>query len=217
MQEGSVGPGREEGVIVTLGFSVDEPDRPADLKKRASGSGRTAYGDGSDAAGTKLGLKAVDVAVPLLDIQRFVDAGRLQHDSGGSPLLSSSWTGDARTRRRLAGGRAEEGWGWLHADAASHRTAGNVDHPAPFIAALARYLSHHLALDLFHPSVRITKIASAGFTLAEGGRVRIAEPPTPVGEGRHADGGLVEGGTHHQAVWDLLAGLSTRATGRLVA
>ena len=48
----------------------------------------------------------------------------------------------------------------------------------PFAEALRAYLDRHLALDLFHPGVRVLKIAGDGFSLAEG-RVKLFRPASP--------------------------------------
>ncbi len=42
----------------------------------------------------------------------------------------------------------------------------------PFFAAIAQYMEHHLALNLRHPSVRVTRIACGGFVLSEG-RIKV--------------------------------------------
>ncbi|KAI1637871.1 kinetochore complex Sim4 subunit Fta1-domain-containing protein [Biscogniauxia mediterranea] len=104
-------------------------------------------------------------------------------------------------RRMLAGGRDEEGWGWRREDPTTTTTTdddlkknskgkgkgkgkaggereeeeGGDDNTfdQPFSEALAAYLDAHLALDLFHPGVRVLRVACDGFALSSGGRVKV--------------------------------------------
>ncbi|KAM0348725.1 hypothetical protein ACHAPU_004164 [Fusarium lateritium] len=98
------------------------------------------------------GLRSIDITISAQDLRRFVRAG----EKSDAPI-DTSWKGDARERRRLAGGNTDDGWAW--------RTK---ESPAPFTEALGTYLHHHLALNLFHPSVHITQISCAGFVLGQG-------------------------------------------------
>lgn len=174
----------------------------------------------------KVGVKAIEVVIPASDIQRFVMAGKdlLQLPD----RTKEGWRGEPKQRWRLAGRRADEGWGWrqpqqqqqgqqqgLQRLAGLGSNEGGEAPPLqdqPFVEALAHYLSHHLALDLFHPAVRVTKMAAGGFTLAESGRVRINEPPRQVGE---EEDDVVVGGTYHDAIWGLLESLVVKAQGGL--
>lgn len=93
-------------------------------------------------------------------------------------------------RRKLAGGKTEEGWQWRSATLTTTDRAGEEEDDGdgvqqrkrkrqdeqPFIEAVASYLSAHLALDMFHPAVRISKIACGGFVAAESGRLKVFEP-----------------------------------------
>jgi len=45
----------------------------------------------------------------------------------------------------------------------------------PFTDAVALYVKHHLALDMFHPGIRITRVACGGFVLSTG-RLKIFRP-----------------------------------------
>ncbi|KAG5937006.1 hypothetical protein E4U53_000099 [Claviceps sorghi] len=103
------------------------------------------------------GLRSIDMSIPPQDLRRFFRAG----DQANALYRSSSsgpWEKDARERRRLAGGNADDGWAWrVHQEPDEH----------PFTEALARYLDHHLALNLFHPSVRVVQISCGGFVLAQ--------------------------------------------------
>ncbi|KAI1487639.1 kinetochore complex Sim4 subunit Fta1-domain-containing protein [Biscogniauxia mediterranea] len=101
-------------------------------------------------------------------------------------------------RRMLAGGRDEEGWGWRREDPITttdddlkkknskgkgkaggereEKEGGDDDNTffdQPFAEALAAYLDAHLALDLFHPGVRVLRVACDGFALSSGGRVKV--------------------------------------------
>ncbi|KAI1109093.1 kinetochore complex Sim4 subunit Fta1-domain-containing protein [Nemania sp. NC0429] len=102
-------------------------------------------------------------------------------------------------RKRLGGGRDEEGWGWRRrAGRGQHTTSatasgqdrdqdGHVDDrtgtmtisgttfPQPFTNALATYLSHHLALDIYHPGVRVLRVVCDAFALSEG-RMKVFAP-----------------------------------------
>jgi len=47
---------------------------------------------------------------------------------------------------------------------------------SPFLQALSTYAQDHLALDLKHEQVRITRIACGGFVLGMEGKVKLGEP-----------------------------------------
>ncbi|KAM0430420.1 hypothetical protein ACHAPT_005766 [Fusarium lateritium] len=100
------------------------------------------------------GLRSIDITISAQDLRRFVRAGQKMRPSDKSP-----WKGDARERRRLAGGNTDDGWAW--------RTTQDAK-ANPFTEALGSYLHHHLALDLFHPSVHVTQISCTGFVLGQG-------------------------------------------------
>ncbi|KAG6121917.1 hypothetical protein E4U14_000730 [Claviceps sp. LM454 group G7] len=103
------------------------------------------------------GLRSIDMTISPQDLRRFFRAGEQSGALYGSNN-SGPWESDPRERRRLAGGNADDGWAW--------RTNQAPDEQ-PFTEALARYLDHHLALNLFHPSVRIVQISCGGFVLAQ--------------------------------------------------
>ncbi|EEU39346.1 uncharacterized protein NECHADRAFT_70037 [Fusarium vanettenii 77-13-4] len=100
------------------------------------------------------GLRSVDITISAQDLRRFLRAGQKIR-----PSDKSLWKGDARERRRLAGGNTDDGWAW--------RTTQDAK-TNPFTEALGSYLHHHLALDLFHPSVQVTQISCTGFVLGQG-------------------------------------------------
>ncbi|OLN81303.1 hypothetical protein CCHL11_10032 [Colletotrichum chlorophyti] len=125
-----------------------------------------------------LGIKSIDIIIPAEELRRFTEEGRLLANTTTSnattakrKIISQGYEDDQRKRKRLAGGKVDEGWAWV----------GDVDNKKqqPFLHALAAYLDEHLALNLFHPAVRVSKIACGGFVLSEG-RVKIFSPP---GEG----------------------------------
>lgn len=134
-------------LVLTLGFHLPLPD--------------ATDAPGAEAVdGQRPGLRSVDVIIPAEDIGRFV-----RSDGTGAADDAESeqpWQTDPRKRSKLSGGSAEEGWMWM-------QPAGDeADSPElPFTRAIASYLKSHLALDLFHPSVQITRIACGGFALAE--------------------------------------------------
>ncbi|KAI1078012.1 kinetochore complex Sim4 subunit Fta1-domain-containing protein [Whalleya microplaca] len=121
-----------------------------------------------------------------------------------------------RTRlRHRANPHSEEGWAWLLSSPSPTPTPtpqtrhttdqqqqqDRLQREAPFTAALATYLRAHLALNLLHPGVRITRVACEGFVASEAGRVRVHAPvPTT------ADAGS-------EAVWRFVGGLAGRARG----
>ncbi|EMT66051.1 kinetochore complex Sim4 subunit Fta1-domain-containing protein [Fusarium oxysporum II5] len=107
------------------------------------------------------GLRSVDITISAQDLRRFVRAGEKSHIP-----VDASWQGDARERRRLAGGNTDDGWAW--------RTNGPSE-ASPFTEALGLYLHHHLALNLFHPGVHVTQISCAGFVLGQS-RLKIIMP-----------------------------------------
>ncbi|KAM0306528.1 hypothetical protein HYE67_002539 [Fusarium culmorum] len=107
------------------------------------------------------GLRSIDITISAQDLHRFVRAGEKNSALGGA-----TWKGGARERRQLAGGNADDGWAWREKSASE---------PSPFTDALANYLHHHLALKLFHPSVRVTQISCSGFVLSQS-RVKILMP-----------------------------------------
>ncbi|KAI1163779.1 kinetochore complex Sim4 subunit Fta1-domain-containing protein [Nemania serpens] len=111
-----------------------------------------------------------------------------------------------RRRRRLGGGRDEEGWWWREIRGRGHtardqdqdsdiavddRTGtetgtGTDTFPQPFTNALATYLSHHLALDIYHPGVRVLRVVCDAFALSEG-RMKVFVPPSSSSSSRDRD------------------------------
>ncbi|KFH41213.1 hypothetical protein ACRE_080720 [Hapsidospora chrysogenum ATCC 11550] len=141
--------------VVTLAFNAPLPD--PSLDEEEGGSNQV----GDSVEDTKPGLRSVDITIQPQDLRRFARAGKglAQRPKVGSGV---SWENDIRQRRRLAGGNSDDGWAWLS------RESDTAASSQPFTDALARYLDHHLALNLFHPSVRIAQISCGGFVLASG-------------------------------------------------
>lgn len=134
--------------VVTLAFNAPLPDPTVDADEDS------VMGDDSDES-LKPGLRSVEITIQPQDLRRFVRAGKGLKQRPKS--TGASWENDFRERRRLAGGNSDDGWAWL----SDEDTASQ-----PFIDALARYLDHHLALNVFHPSVRIVQVSCGGFVLA---------------------------------------------------
>jgi hypothetical protein len=139
-----------------------------------------------------LGLKSIDVMIPAGELHKFVAAGkRLSTSQNGTGGSGWGWESDAKKRRILAGRLYEEGWEW--------RTDGSPEQQ-PFSEALACYLKEHLALNLFHPGVRVLKIACSGFALSDT-RLKVFTPASS-GDGQRS------------AVVGFLGRLAEKARGR---
>ncbi|RKU42384.1 hypothetical protein DL546_003433 [Coniochaeta pulveracea] len=164
-------------VVLTLGFSVP------------------VITDGVQTGDTvDLGLKSIDVIIPAVDLQDFRDAG-LQ------PLKrKGTWEASRSKRRRTDGHLLEEGWEWREKDQGKPASQ-------PFIEALGAYSDEHLALNLFDPRVRVTKVACGGFVMSEA-RLKLFPPPGD-------DGERVATTEHMRAVVDCLGDLLDKAVVRL--
>lgn len=174
-------------VVLSLGFDVPIPE--------------TRNSEADDAKYGELGLRAIDVIISASELDRFYTVGSKLSDQAGSRGGSKrkpGWEEDLTKRRKLAGRLYEEGWEWRRDGDDSDATA--VDQP--FFEALGRYFDSHLALNLFDPRLRITRIACEGFVMSEG-RVKIF-PPQGGGRSENQMG----------PVMDLLGILTGRATGR---
>ncbi|KAF1976646.1 hypothetical protein BU23DRAFT_551569 [Bimuria novae-zelandiae CBS 107.79] len=80
----------------------------------------------------------------------------------------------------------------------------------PFTAALASYLRKHLALDLHHPKVQISRIFCASFVLGTD-RLKLMAPD--ISDASIADSDVPEGSAGELAVRDFYASLVKEATG----
>ncbi|KAL0944947.1 siroheme synthase [Colletotrichum truncatum] len=146
-------------MVLTLGFYVPP----------------TEAGDGEDEqAPERLGIKSIDIIFPADELRRFTKEGRVLANgrTGKRKAPTQGYEDDARKRKKLAGGKSDEGWAW--------REDRGTKQQQPFLNAVGAYLDEHLALDLFHPGVRVTKIACGGFVLSEG-RIKVFTPPSDDG------------------------------------
>lgn len=134
---------------ITLGFNAPL-HAPKERESRISEDEE----EPSDHEQAPAGLRTLDITIAAQDIQHFVSAGE---EITPAKDGEDSWKKDPREYRRLVGDNADDGWAW--------RTESNVD--IPFTKALATYLDRHMALDLFHPSVRVTQISCGGFVLGQ--------------------------------------------------
>ncbi|KAI0188610.1 kinetochore complex Sim4 subunit Fta1-domain-containing protein [Xylaria flabelliformis] len=171
-------------VALTLGFHL-EPSKTGDNDEEQS-----------HAPLVSLGLKTIDVVVPADEVRRFLRAGRkgIADSDGGDknnrkrpsdPTAAAEQAEEEKERfrkRKMGGSRDEEGWWWI--PQTQSQTPNNPNQqdqesetffPQPFTTALATYLSHHLALDLFHPGVRVLRVVCDAFALSEG-RVKVFAP-----------------------------------------
>ncbi|OAA46103.1 hypothetical protein NOR_02856 [Metarhizium rileyi] len=144
-------PGKGPDFAISLAFNA-----PMGKKERSDAPESDEESD-KDGMSSDPGLRGMDITIAPHDLRRFFRRGE-QADGPYRSSSSGPWETDIRERRRLAGGNADDGWGW--------RTGQEPD-DHPFTEALARYLDHHLALNMFHPSVRIVQISCGGFMLAQ--------------------------------------------------
>ncbi|KAI6785521.1 uncharacterized protein J7T54_007164 [Emericellopsis cladophorae] len=151
---------RGSDFVITLAFNAPlaDPSRAADNDDEED-EGPQSY---------KSGLRSIDITMQPQDLRRFVRAGKAIAEPRAK--TGASWETDHRERRRLAGNDSDNGWAWL--------LSGQATEQQPFTNALARYLDHHLALNLFHPSVRVVQIAANGYVLASS-RLKIVSKDAP--------------------------------------
>ncbi|KAK4148856.1 kinetochore complex Sim4 subunit Fta1-domain-containing protein [Chaetomidium leptoderma] len=192
--------------VLSLGFHV-----PPQLGKSSS----TAAAPSEEVAATvdhqqtqlSLGLKSIDVIIPAAELKKFVTAGkRLADKQTASPAGSGwGWEEDVKKRRKLAGRLYEEGWEWR-----TPPKEGVSPEQYPFTEALACYLKEHLGLNLFHPGVRVVKIACGGFVMSET-RLKLFAP------GRLGEGEGLSLLAHRGAVLGLIGRLLEKALVQSVA
>ncbi|KAK4246215.1 kinetochore complex Sim4 subunit Fta1-domain-containing protein [Corynascus novoguineensis] len=156
-------------VVLSLGFYVPE----------TSASAQASDEDATVNQQQPLGIKSIDVIVPATELRKFVAAGRRVGElQDKQPVARGGlgWEGDLKKRRRLAGRLYEEGWEWR----AGSPGQGSAPATQPFMEALAYYLKEQLGLNLFHPGVRVIKIACGGFAMSES-RLKLFAPVTDAG------------------------------------
>jgi hypothetical protein len=153
------------------------------------------------------GLKSIDAIIPATELRKFVATGKRVAKTRITDTGTTAgwgWETDLKKRRKLAGRLGEEGWSWR---AASPDSGGTSPPRQPFIEALACYMREHLGLNLFHPCVRVVKIACGGFVLSEM-RLKVF---APAGEAETAEGEDVSLPTQHGAVLELLGTMVAKA------
>ncbi|KAH8168618.1 kinetochore complex sim4 subunit fta1 domain-containing protein [Sarocladium implicatum] len=173
--------------VVTLAFSL-----PAHLRKEekeGSDSEDELNQDDTEVVIAEPGLKSIDITINPQDLRRFVRAGEDLRPLKGQK--KQSWETDPRERRVLAGPNADDGWAWRTPTTANEH---------PFTEALGRYLDHHLALDMFHPGVRVVQISCGGFVLAQN-RLKLVKLAGDIGE------------TLSRAAWGFVMKLGERVAG----
>ncbi|KAL6803232.1 kinetochore complex Sim4 subunit Fta1 domain-containing protein [Trichoderma sp. SZMC 28013] len=160
-------PRAESDLVLTLAFNAPVTDKGREAVLPLSGD--LGNDDDEDEEAASPGLRNMEVCISASDLRRFLRAGKtLLKSKGTSPKTSAntpSWEHDDRERRRLAGPHMDDGWGWLKNKEA---------HSYPLMEALANHLDHHMALNLFHPGVRITQISCGGFVLSQS-RIKIVK------------------------------------------
>lgn len=181
-------------MVVTLGFHV-----PATPDKTVVPS----LEEATAASDHQLGLKSIDVIIPASELRKFASAGRrLAKTQKQKASTGWGWEEDLMERRRLAGRLFEEGWEWRAVAGGDGGEGTSVQQP--FTEALACYLKGHIGLNLFHPGVRVIKIACGGFAISEG-RLKVFAPAN-LGEA---------GAQQRKAVLELLGGLTEKAQVRV--
>ncbi|KAH0489580.1 hypothetical protein TgHK011_010003 [Trichoderma gracile] len=157
-------PRAEADLVLTLAFNAPVTDKGREAVLPSSGDADGDDGDENEV--TEPGLRSMEISISASDLRRFLRAGKsLQKSKRAASNTTSSissnkasWEHDDRERRRLAGPHIDDGWGWLK---------NKDEHPYPLMEALAHHLDHHMALNLFHPGVRVTQISCGGFVLSQ--------------------------------------------------
>ncbi|KAI0114352.1 hypothetical protein GGR51DRAFT_441249 [Nemania sp. FL0031] len=199
----SRGKGLKKDVALTLGFHLEpQPTPTTTMPGTKTTDEQQHHGPkgGPDGPTPPLGLKTIDVIVPADEIRRFLRVGKKnpvlnQGQGQGTSRRKRPAGADAAEpekerlrRRKLGGGRDEEGWGWrqwqespqqekkAQSQENPSRQGSEIEtFPQPFTDALAAYLAHHLALDVYHPGVRVLRVVCDAFALSEG-RVKVFAP-----------------------------------------
>lgn len=206
--------GLVKDVVVTLGFYGPTVTAHQTKSKQVDTAAKVddpADEDEGEGESKKVaGIKAIDIIVPSAELRKFVRAGRAYEAARIRSDDEDPY--DARKRRHLAGGKDEEGWTWRQRQQRqAHSAEQQQQQQQPFMEALAQYVRSHLALDLFHPAVRIVKVACGGFVMSEG-RIKIFGIP-PNRDGEDENGAMGQG---QRAAWAIYEGLSERARVRPV-
>ncbi|RDA85430.1 hypothetical protein CP532_1532 [Ophiocordyceps camponoti-leonardi (nom. inval.)] len=151
-------PSKGTDLVLTLGFNVPFVPPPAEeADAYADADADDAIILDEDQVAAEPGLRVLEVTIASSDLGRFWRYGKAH--GAYKRAKASRWQQDASERRRLAGGNVDDGWGWRQEDEKGPTHA--------LTEALARYLDHHLAFDLFHPGVRVVQISCGAFILAQ--------------------------------------------------
>jgi hypothetical protein len=167
-------------VALTLGFHLEPPEDKA-MKDSLNN-------DKGSETPVQVGLKTIDVVVPAEEVRRFLRVGARSTPEGSRKRPTDVTEQERIRRRKIAGGKDEEGWAWRETPRPDDNNNNNNDHDnssvggvetfdQPFTDALARYLDHHLAIDMFHPGVRVLRVVCDAFALSEG-RMKIFASPS---------------------------------------
>lgn len=205
-------------VVLSLGFHLPSPtpdsEKPPPDDQAENGA----------AAAHPLGLRSIDIIVPASELRKFVDAGSARATPETKRKAQAgagwAWEDDLKKRRKLAGRLHEEGWEWRKtpkaSDTATPAAANSGIETQPFTEALGCYLDQHLGLNLFHPGVRVTKIACGGFVMSEG-RLKVFAPPAASGNAAADDDAEMRSPRNSQirAAWRLLRDLVEKAELRI--
>lgn len=162
-------PRADSDLVLTLAFNAPVADKGRAAMLPLSGDAGADDDEEEDNQAAEPGLRSMEISISASDLRRFLRAGKaLQKSKRATPNTASnaaSWEQDDRERRRLAGPHKDDGWGWLK----------NKEGPAnPLMEALANHLNHHMALNLFHPGVRVTQVSCGGFVLSQS-RIKIVK------------------------------------------
>ncbi|KAI0429451.1 kinetochore complex Sim4 subunit Fta1-domain-containing protein [Xylaria sp. FL1042] len=188
----SAGKALNKDVALTLGFHLEPSPTVTDTIVRgpAPDTQQKPHGPQKPVA---LGLKTIDVVVPSEEVRRFLRVGEklamdtIDADKGkgsgiGSrkrPMGTIDTERERLRRRRLGGGKDEEGWAWRGQQDPdpedNTKDDGTETFAQPFTNALSRYLDHHLALDVTHPSVHVLRVVCDAFALSEN-RMKVFTP-----------------------------------------
>ncbi|PON27578.1 hypothetical protein TGAM01_v203345 [Trichoderma gamsii] len=155
-------PRADSDLVLTLAFNapVTDPGREAVLRPDGD-----LDEDEDEAEATEPGLRSMEISISASDLRRFLRAGKALQKTSNTGPGTALWERDDRERRRLAGSHIDDGWGWLKRKDGSEY---------PLMEALASHLNHHMALNLFHPGVRVIQVSCGGFFLSQS-RIKIVK------------------------------------------
>ncbi|KAI9696784.1 MAG: hypothetical protein M1836_005146 [Candelina mexicana] len=103
-------------------------------------------------------LRSFDLDIPSTDLPLFLSAGQNLLLAKSHPSTSPAH----RKRKREA--------------AAPHHSTTEKNVQGPFLTALSSYLASHMALNLSHPGIAISKVACRAFVLGAEGKMKLFQP-----------------------------------------